>query len=647
MALEINASKVVNTVTFKVDNPALNEAKKAIKSVKDYAEGLQPSLNMNKFKRQMREMEQYAKRARKAAQDAAKAGGAPPVPPIPPSGGGNGRGGGGGRGPGRGGSGNTGNRAATAALRRENFNYRTAQFTGASDQLRSQSLKIVNDTIAAYEREEISVSRLNQTLAHQMDTLRRAHREKMAQMQEEIAQRRRQAAQDEAATRREERDAKRLAALRERAARREAELRQRERERRMDRFREGALSLSPGMLAGGLIGAAALEGIGRVRDNLSETAERNNLVGYGARNVQANPNAILAMSTWGQQNGVDSANIKKAIDNLKDVRERLGNTAMNSVLDPKTGKYKGGDSGINDIMNQFGWTPDMIKKYQNNPLDFVGATVNEGQRRGMNSAQIGRLMENLGDDLMHYLPMFVDSGKQFKATVDDLVRTGAALSDAQIDAAHRYTVMAGELSLVSDGWSNKFLDGFMSGIDPETIKNFQDALVKLGPNIESLGHAIGGTIAELMRLTTWTIDFLNGPAAQASAQADKKVGEQMSQLPAGSEAQTAVGMSYPGQWLYNLLFPEQNSTPLSSMPLSVPGGGYSPSSMIPGVAYQQGSVMNLSPQIILPSDLFSVTVNPSPTFGDIIEATMDQKVAFNHQSLILNMNSSTSATGNN
>jgi len=57
--------------------------------------------------------------------------------------------------------------------------------------------------------------------------------------------------------------------------------------------------------------------------------------------------------------------------------------------------------------------------------------------------------------------------------------------------------------------------------------------------------------------------------------------------------------------------------------------------------------MNLSPQIVLPSDLFTVNVKPSTTFGDIIEATMDQKVAFNHQSLILDMNSSTSATGSN
>lgn len=635
-------------MTFKIDNSALNEAKRAIRSVKDYAESLQPSLNMNKFKRQMREMEEYAKRARKAAKDAAKAGGSPPpippLPPTPPPGGGGG-------GPGRGGSGNTGNRAATAALRRENFNYRTAQFTGASAQLRSQSLKIVNDTLAAYEREEISVSRLNQTLAHQMDTLRRAHREKMSQINAEAAARRRQAAEEEAATRREERDARRLAALRERAAKREAALRQRERERRMDRFREGALRLSPGMLAGGLFGAAALEGVSRIRNNLSETADRNNLVGFGARNVQANPNAILAMSAWGKQNGVDSANIKKAIDNIKDVRERLGNSAMNSVLDPKTGKYKGGDSGINDIMNQFGWKPDMIKKYQSNPLDFIGATVNEGQRRGMNSAQIGRLLENLGDDLMHYLPMFFDGAKQFKATVDDLVRTGSALSDAQIAAAHRYTVMAGELDLISEGWSNKFLEGFMSGIDPTALRDFQDALVKLGPTMQGLGTLFGDITNGLMKFSNWVGHF--NEMFTTNANGTRKTPEQMygtvNRPATGDAIADKYGSSTGGSpGLYTKFANWMGwvaPTPLS--PVSIPGGGYSPSSMIPSVASQQGSVMNLSPQIILPSDLFRVTVTPSPTFGNILEATMDRKVAFNHQNLILNMNSSTSTTGNN
>jgi hypothetical protein len=54
---------------------------------------------------------------------------------------------------------------------------------------------------------------------------------------------------------------------------------------------------------------------------------------------------------------------------------------------------EGRNGGITTIMNKFGWSKEQIAKFQDNPLDFVQATVNEGQRRGMKQAQIGTLIE--------------------------------------------------------------------------------------------------------------------------------------------------------------------------------------------------------------------------------------------------------------
>ncbi|HBL8832826.1 TPA: hypothetical protein LTW53_004353, partial [Enterobacter hormaechei] len=136
------------------------------------------------------------------------------------------------------------------------------------------------------------------------------------------------------------------------------------------------------IVGGGVLGSLALTagslGVGqRIVDKGNDNLE---LVRMSER-VKTNPNAIKTMVAWGQQHGVDSANTSKAVDNMKDVRERLAMTVNDAQM--KNGEWKGGDGGITSIMNKFGWSKDQISKFQDSPLDFVQATVNEGQRRGM------------------------------------------------------------------------------------------------------------------------------------------------------------------------------------------------------------------------------------------------------------------------
>ena len=114
------------------------------------------------------------------------------------------------------------------------------------------------------------------------------------------------------------------------------------------------------IVGGGVLGSLALTagsfGVGqRIIDKGNENLD---LVRQSAL-VKTNPNAIKTMVTWGQQHGVDSANTSKAVDNMKDVRERLAMTVNDAQM--KNGEWKGGDGGITSIMNKFGWGIEDVK----------------------------------------------------------------------------------------------------------------------------------------------------------------------------------------------------------------------------------------------------------------------------------------------
>ncbi|MBW9442012.1 hypothetical protein [Enterobacter roggenkampii] len=269
-----------------------------------------------------------------------------------------------------------------------------------------------------------------------------------------------------------------------------------------EKLRSPKATHSPMM--GGMLGSAVLAagsmGVGqRIIDKGNENLE---LVRMSER-VRTNPNVIKAMVAWGQQNGVDSANVDKATDNMKDVRERLANTVTNASLDPISGKWKGGDGGVNTIMNQFGWNKADISKYQDNPIDFIQSTVNEGQRRGMSQAQIGNLIESLGDDLMHYTDMFMNNGEQFTSTLKKLVESGQTLNDEQI----RQTLAYGDLSVAMgnliNGSDNQLFTGFMKGFadsGDELVKNTQainQSAGLLGEGLGNLASQMTGFVSEI------------------------------------------------------------------------------------------------------------------------------------------------------
>ena len=264
------------------------------------------------------------------------------------------------------------------------------------------------------------------------------------------------------------------------------------------------------IVGGGVLGSLALTagslGVGqRIVDKGNENLD---LVRQSAL-VKTNPNAIKTMVAWGQQHGVDSANTSKAVDNMKDVRERLAMTVNDAQM--KNGEWKGGDGGITSIMNKFGWSKDQISKFQDSPLDFVQATVNEGQRRGMSQAQIGTLIESLGDDLMHYTDMFMNNGAEYNKTLKQLVESGQTLNDEQIKQTYAYGDLSVAMGNLMNGVDNSLFTGFMKGFGDS------DDLVKNTKVITESAGLLGEGLGDLAKQVTGFVSEISGVVSDLNA----------------------------------------------------------------------------------------------------------------------------------
>ncbi|WNL63489.1 hypothetical protein [Citrobacter phage Tr1] len=647
--LEINTSRIKNTVTFTVDKKSLKEATDAILSVKKFAENVQPSINLTKFKRQMKEAQlEIEKMYRTMPKHVPTPGAIPPktgggstpssAPPrSKPS-------------PADKEAERLRKRADMGSMRMENFSYQASKYSRADTGTLRQAQQIIEKTVALYKTEEITLQRLNQVMAHQLDSIRRSHRAKTKDIEDEVRGRRRVRRELEA-------EAKLKAKLREKERRekardekRERDAKERDRGRRFGRFSEGAMGLSPTMVGSALMGAGLYAGISRIVESLNTTADRITLVSKGAQNVQANPNSIMTIKTWGEINGVDSANYIKAIDNLKDVRERLGDSMMASTFDEKSGKWKGGDNGINDIMNQFGWSKDDIAQFQNNPLDFVQATVNAGQAKGMNSAQIGRLMENLGDDLMHYQRMFMDNGKEYMQTLDMLKRSGATLNDENIAAGNAFIKLRTQMNAVGEGMGNNFLVGFMDAM--KEAPNFEKNIALFMDAAKGLGKATGDLVTGFVQLTSWTADFMSkyGPKDKTKEGISEYYGTTAPKDGSGSYPWWNIGgqNQKPENQPLGSFVPDFLTNPLTPNPYSIAGqtgAGYESSLMQSGNNYPVPLAVENT--VTIPDSAFVVQVIPDGySFNSFLDAKMGTAFAENNQRQILMLSGGQSTSSN-
>lgn len=491
--LEINTSKIVNTVTFTVDKSSIAEAKKAATDLQKHFEKLaNPKIRFQVQKqRRQKAREQIADsksaipktpndvKQQRIAGKAAKA---------------------------------QGREAAKIAKRNETADLK---FRSANLQMKGIAGKYGIDPAKQYQfakfaREQTELFRNGQISSQKMNY---ELRERIALMRREAALQAKVTASTQA----------QAAALKH--------VKRTDYPGAAKGIKEKGLNLIGG--GAGFIGAtAALAGgagiLSRIRDKGNENLD---LVRKSAL-VKANPNAVKALVAYGQQHGIDSASVDKITDKFKDVRERLGESVTNSTFDQKSGKWKGGNGAVDNVMNEFGWNKEQIAKYQDNPLDFIQATVNEGQRRGMSQASIGHLIEDYGDDLAHYTDAFLNNGAEYNKMLKSLVDSGQTLNDEQIKQTYAYGDLSVAMGNLMNGLDNSLFTGFMKGFadgGDELVKNTQvitESAGMLGEGLGDLAKQVTGFVGEIsgvvsdlnaglrVKFPDWFSDA-NKPAAQA------------------------------------------------------------------------------------------------------------------------------------
>lgn len=406
-------------------------------------------------------------------------------------------------------------------------------------------------------------------------------------------------------------------------------------------------------------GFGSIFAAGNLAARIKQTGDENLELIRMSERVKTNPNAIKTMVTWGQQHGVDSANIDKATDNMKDVRERLAMTVNDAQM--KNGEWKGGDGGITAIMNKFGWSKEQIAKYQDNPLDFIQSTVNEGQRRGMSQAQFGTLIESLGDDLMHYTDMFMNNGAEFIKTLKQLKESGQTLNDEQIRQVMEYGDLSTKMAALTNGLDINLFTGFMDGFGKsgdqltENTKNLNESARLLGEGLGNLATQVTGATVQISQSVQAINDYLkskfpewfsgdnNQPAAQQLY--NGAIGGSADAVAAWIRSNTGIDTQSVGPAVMSWLGMGTSSTGTAANQYDTNGSplrdGAQALPSTPAMSYQVNPVFNLTVAPEVPLTIQSDTGR----LADYIDFNARASAASFERSLTLQMSSGQSTAG--
>ncbi|EMN8405936.1 hypothetical protein KZ804_11730 [Enterobacter cloacae] len=425
------------------------------------------------------------------------------------------------------------------------------------------------------------------------------------------------------------------------------------------------MGLGTGALAGAGIGAAAYGAYSWGKDAVTAQEERSEIV-QRSRLGGVDYNVLQALSQYATANGIDSGmglqGERKLLDNGKDISEKLADSYTNSTFDKKSGKWKGGNAAVDTALNM-GFTKDDLKSYQSNPFGFVSAYTNTMQGKGYSQEQILHNLEDLADDLGLYHKAFSNQGKAITDQVDVLKRNGQWLDEAQQDQLVAYRKFNQELSILSDSQKLAFFEGFMSEIDPETMREFKEAMQEALPFFKGLGKAAGDVVDGLMKLTNWItgkLNLLNGDNTSKEAVSQHYGTTSAPAQPGSNPVANAYGASQPKSDgthepnMFDTFHDWWNGTSdakdVSSYAQST-NGDYSPVSMLKQSAAapaKPASTPIMQPVVLqnqLPEGLIHLTISPDPTFGNMLNATVDQRINDNNQRMVLAVSSGQGAGG--
>ncbi|EIA1112063.1 hypothetical protein K6439_000340 [Escherichia coli] len=222
-------------------------------------------------------------------------------------------------------------------------------------------------------------------------------------------------------------------------------------------------------------------------------------------------NQMNNIEQWAYKNGVDSMmgeqGKRKYLDQMKDVRKRATKSYDEAeyVVDKKTGKgeWKGGDSGINTLMNEGFLTKKDLKDFADNPAGLVSKAVQGMVAKGYSDAQIGSRLEDLADDLMLTSKYWTRSAKEVEQSAREQRESGRWVTQAQQESVIKFRELNNALSGLSDSQGIAFVDGFMKSLDPKVIEEFKKSMVAMLPMFTKLGEAIGGLVNAVMKAINW------------------------------------------------------------------------------------------------------------------------------------------------
>lgn len=568
--LEINTSKIKNTVTFSVDKDSLKKAKDSITSLKEFSENIKPAKlrfdNVTKgYKKAQNEVDKIAQQKAKnekqnqRAQAAAARAQARQQAQIAA-------------------------RSEKAALKLLDVGSSISAMHRLSVAEQYKAIAQAREIAKQYEQGAISLARMNSQMKRLQQQQRKINGNRKAQ----------------------------LAPV---------------------KGGSGNSATMGALLFGGATAAAGVMAVSKTSEFMANSfanAETQGELIQRARLGGVDVNQMYNITEWAYKNGVDSMmgdqGARKYLDQMKDVRERAAKSYSEAELvkDKKTGKsgWKGGDNAINELLNIGVINKSDLKKFADNPAGLISKAVNGMMKKGFSDSQIGQRLEDLGDDLMLTSKYWQRSVKDVQESINQQKASGKWLTETQQESIVKFRELNRQLSQLSDARQVAFVDGFMKSLDPKVTEEFMKNLSNLTPYFTKLGEAIGSLFEAIMKIVNWfnrndeKTDAIQKNLGDAPPLSNEGMKQNLSDLVPEQYKGAGTGTTTPdnSHSLFNtikgLLFDDNSS--VSDVKMSV--------SEAPITNLKQGALNNLA--MTTPAYNLSPVFNLNPTFEVVTEVPL-------------------------
>ncbi|HFU0132396.1 TPA: hypothetical protein ACNEZQ_001961 [Escherichia coli] len=569
--LEINTSKIKNTVTFSVDKDSLKKAKDSITGLKEFADNIKPAKlrfdNVTKgYKKAQSEVDKIAQQKAKNEKQNQRAQAAAARAQA--------------------------RQQAQIAARKEKAELKLLDVSSSISAMHRLSVAEQYKAIAQareiakqYEQGAISLARMNSQMKRLQQQQRKINGNRKAQ----------------------------LAPV---------------------KGGSGNSATMGALLFGGATAAAGVMAVSKTAEFMASSfanAETQGELIQRARLGGVDVNQMYNITEWAYRNGIDSLQgdqgARKYLDQMKDVRERAAKSYSEAeyVVDKKTGKggeWKGGDNAINELLNIGVINKSDLKKFADNPAGLISKAVNGMMKKGFSDSQIGQRLEDLGDDLMLTSKYWQRSVKDVQESINQQKASGKWLTETQQDSIVKFRELNRQLSQLSDARQVAFVDGFMKSLDPKVTEEFMKNLSNLTPYFTKLGEATGSLFEAIMKIVNWfnrnddKTDAIQKNMGDAPPLSNDGMKQNLSDLVpeqykgAGTATTTPDNSHSLFNTIKGLLFDDKSS--VSDVKMSV--------SEAPITNLKQGALNNLA--MTTPAYNLSPVFNLNPTFEVVTEVPL-------------------------